>query len=143
MSQPNKIMDNDHISIEQRRYATLLSWGARSGLALLAVSFLAYVFGWMPAHVPLDQLPGVWTLPVGEYLKQTQTPTGWAWLTLTSYGDFASLIGIAWLTGCSLICLLAVIPIYARRRDNMFVAICVIALAVQLLAASGMLSAGH
>lgn len=136
-------MNNDHISIEQQRYATLLSWGARSGLALLAVSFLAYVFGWMPAHVPLEQLPNVWNLPVGEYLEQTQTPTGWNWLTLTGYGDFASLLGIAWLSGCSLVCLLAVIPIYASRRDRVFVAICIMALAIQLLAASGMLHSGH
>ena len=136
-------MNDDHISIEQRRYATLLSWGARSGLVLLVVSFLAYVFGWMPAHVPLDHLPSVWNLPVDEYLKQTDAPTGWAWLTLTGYGDFASLVGIAWLSGSSLICLLAVIPIYARRRDRVFVMICIIALAIQLLAASGMLHAGH
>ena len=135
--------NNDHISVEQRRYATLLSWGSRSGLALLAFSFLAYVFGWIPAHVPLDQLPTLWHLPVGEYLKQTNAPTGWAWLTLVGYGDFSSLLGIAWLSGCSLICLLAIIPIYAGRRDRVFVAICIIALAIQLLAASGMLHSGH
>ena len=136
-------MSNDHISIEQQRYATLLSWGARSGLALLAASFLAYVFGWIPAHVPLEQLPNVWNLPVGEYLKQANAPTGWAWLTMLGYGDFAGLLGIAWLSGISLICLLAVIPIYARRGDRIFVAICVMALAIQLLAASGMLHSGH
>ena len=137
-------MNNELISVEQQRYATLLSWGARSGLALLSISFLAYVFGWMPAHIPLDQLPNVWSLPVHEYLKLTHAPTGWAWLTMAGYGDFASLIGIAWLSGSSLICLLSVIPIYVRRRDFVFVTICAIALAVQLLAASGVLhSGGH
>lgn len=135
-------MNDSHISIEQQRYATLLSWGSRSGLALLVVSFLAYVFGWIPAHVPVDQMPNVWSLPVGEYLKQTNTPVGWNWILMISYGDFASLVGIAWLSGCSLICLLAVIPIYARRKDKIFVMLCVFALAVQLLAASGMLKAG-
>ena len=137
-------MDNEHISVEQQRYATLLSWGARSGLALLVISFLAYVFGWMPTHIPLDQLPSVWNLSVNEYLKQTHAPTGWTWLKMIGYGDFASLVGIAWLSGSSLICLLSVIPIYARRRDIVFVMICFIALAVQLLAASGILhSGGH
>ncbi len=132
-----------HISVEQRRYATLLDWGARSGLVILAVSFLAYVFGWMPAHVPLDQLPNFWSLPTGEYLRQTNSPTGWAWVSRLGEGDFAALLGIAWLSGCSLVCLLAVMPIYARGRDNIFVAICVIALLVQLAAASGMLHSGH
>ena len=134
--------DNEHISVEQRRYAMLLGWGTRSGLAVLTVVFLAYVFGWMPAYVPVEQLPNLWSLPVDEYLKQTGLPTGWAWLTLIGNGDFASLVGIAWLSGCSLICLVAVIPIYARRKDRVFVTICVAALAVQLLAASGMLGTG-
>ena len=135
--------DNSHISVEQQRYATLLNWGARSGLAILAASFLAYVFGWLPAHVPVEQLPNVWNLPVGEYLKQTDSPTGWAWLGRLGEGDYAGLFGIAWLSGCSLVCLLAVMPIYARRGDRMFLAICVIALLVQLAAASGMLHSGH
>lgn len=136
-------MDNSHISVEQQRYATLLSWGARSGLAILIVSFLAYVFGWMPAHVALDQLPNVWGLPVEEYLKQTNSPSGWAWLVNMREGDYAGLFGIAWLSGCSLVCLVSVMPIYARRRDLVFVAICVIALLVQVLAASGILHVGH
>lgn len=137
-------MSDSLISIEQQRYATLLSWGTRSGLILLIISFLVYVFGWMPAHVPLEQLPDYWNLPVAEYLERTGTPTGWNWLAMIDRGDFASLVGIAWLSGCSLVCLVAVIPIYARRQDKVFVMICVIALAVQLLAASGMLgSSGH
>ena len=55
----------------------------------------------------------------------------------------AGLIGIAWLSACSLLCLLAVIPIYARRKDWVFVLICICAVLVQLLAASGMLSSAH
>jgi hypothetical protein len=135
--------DTSHISVEQQRYATLLSWGARSGLAILIVSFFAYVMGWLPAHVALDQLPEVWTLPVDEYLKQTNSPTGWAWLGRLGEGDFAGLFGIAWLSGATLVCLLAVMPIYAKRRDLVFVTICIIALLVQVLAASGMLHSGH
>ncbi len=136
-------MDNkDHISFEQKRYATLLSWGSRSGLVLLIISFLAYMLGWMPAHVPVEQLPNYWNLPVAEYIHQTNSPTGWAWLTKIAEGDYASLIGIAWLSGCSLICLVAVIPIYQSRKDSIFVLLCLAALSVQLLAASGILHTG-
>ncbi|MDD2915389.1 MAG: hypothetical protein PHP70_08735 [Gallionella sp.] len=134
---------DSHISVEQRRYATWLSWGARSGLMILAVTFLAYVFGWLPARIPLEQMPSVWNLSSHEYLQQTGAPTGWHWLSLVNQGDFAGLVGIAWLSGCSLLCLLAVMPIYARRKDWVFVALCIIALLVQLLAASGILTAGH
>lgn len=130
------------ISVEQQRYATWLNWGARSGLAILIVSFLSYVFGLLPAKIPLDQLPHVWSLASGEYLKQTGAPTGWGWLGLLGQGDFASLLGIAWLAGCSLLCLIVVMPIYAARRDWVFVILCVAALLIQLLAASGIL-VGH
>lgn len=130
------------LSEEQQRYASWLNWGARSGLLMLIVAFLAYVTGWLPADVPLNELPKVWGLPVDAYLKQTGAPTGWSWLTRIGRGDFAGLIGIAWLSASSLICLLAVLPIYVRRRDWVFVALCVGALAVQLLAASGWLTAG-
>lgn len=140
MNTPNTA---SHISVEQQRYATWLSWGARSGLAILAVTFLAYVFGWLPARIPLEQMPEVWSLSTHEYLQQTGAPTGWSWLSLINQGDFAGLLGIAWLSGCSVLCLLAVIPIYARRKDWVFVALCIIALLVQLLAASGILTAGH
>ncbi|HLP99363.1 MAG TPA: hypothetical protein VK149_13065 [Sideroxyarcus sp.] len=135
--------NDTHISVEQQRYATWLSWGSRSGLAILVVTFLAYVLGWLPAKIPLDQMPNVWTLPTHDYLQQTGAPTGWHWLALVGEGDFAGLLGIAWLSGCSLLCLLAVMPVYAKRKDWIFVGLCIVALLVQLLAASGMLTAGH
>ncbi|MEW5903146.1 MAG: hypothetical protein AB1722_02205 [Pseudomonadota bacterium] len=135
--------DDTHIPLEQRRYATLLNWGGRSGLGILIVSFIAYVMGWMPAHVPLEELPEVWSLPVDEYLERTNSPTGWGWVEFLREGDFAGLFGIAWLSGCTVVCLLAVMPIYHKRREYVFVAICAIALLVQVLAASGLLEAGH
>ena len=128
------------ISEEQQRYATWLSWGANSGLAILVLSFLAYIFGLLPAHIPLDQLPNVWNLPTSEYIRRTGAPTGWQWLFRIGQGDFVGLFGIAWLAGCSLLCVLAVLPIYVRRRDWAFVAICIVALLVQFVAASGMLN---
>jgi hypothetical protein len=137
-------MDNGHISAEQQRYATLLSWGSRSGLVILTVSFIAYVFGWLPAHIPLEQLPNHWILPSAEHVNLTNSPTGWKWLAMTHKGDFMGLFGIAWLSGCSLICLAAIIPIYSHRKDTVFVILCVAALLIQMLAASGILhSTGH
>lgn len=130
------------ISEEQLRYATLLGWGARSGLLVLTITFLAYMFGFIPAHVPLDQMPNYWNLSSHEYIQQTGSPVGWGWLTRMSDGDYASLFGIAWLSGCSLVCLVAVMPIYSRRGDKIFVGLCAAALAVQLLAASGILRTG-
>lgn len=136
-------MANDIVPLEQQRYATLLKWGANSGLALLVLAFGAYVLGVVTPHVPLDQLPNLWNLPVAEYLQKTNSPKGWDWLALVGKGDYASLLGIAWLSSCSLLCLVSIMPIYASRKDRAFVLICVAALLVQVVAASGILGAGH
>lgn len=129
--------------VEAQRYAHLLDWGARIGVLALVLSFAAYVFGVLPPHVPLEQLPSVWNLPVGAYLQQTATPTGWGWLALAHKGDLSGLIGISILAGCSLPPLLGLIPLYMKRRDYVYAAICAMVSGVLVLAASGVLTGGH
>jgi VIT1/CCC1 family predicted Fe2+/Mn2+ transporter len=129
--------------LEALRYARLLDWGARIGVLALVVSFAAYVFGVLPPHVPLEQLPSVWNLPVAAYLQRTGTPTGWGWLALAHKGDLSGLIGIALLAGCSLPPLLGLIPLYLKRRDYAYAVMCMVVIAVLALAASGVLTGGH
>ena len=128
---------------EQLRYARLLDWGTNLGLVVLVLSFGAYVFGLVAPFVPLDQLARAWSQPVGTYLEMTASPTGWGWLALAQHGDIAGLVGIVILAGCSLICLLALVPMYLRRGDRAFAALCLAEVAVVALAASGWLSGGH
>lgn len=128
---------------EAQRYALLLEWGTWFGQAALVLSFTMYVFGFLPPHVPLDQLPAVWNLPASTYLQQTNTPTGWGWTALIMKGDFLNLIGICILAGCSLPPLLALIPLYLKQDDRAYAAICALVAVVLLLAASGILTAGH
>lgn len=125
------------------RYARLLDWGAHIGLLALAASFAAHLLDWLPLHVPLAQLPDLWRLPVAVYLQRTGTPTGWGWLALVHKGDLSNLVGIALLAGCSLPALLAVIPLYLKQREWPHAAICALEVAVVVLAASGVLTAGH
>lgn len=128
---------------EQLRYARLLDWGTRLGLLVLVLSFGAYTLGLVEAQVPLERLPALWSHPVGQYLELTRTPTGWGWLALVNRGDMAGLLGIAILAGCSIVCLLALVPLYWRRGDKAFAAICLAEVAVVVLAASGWLTGGH
>jgi hypothetical protein len=128
---------------ESARYALLLDWGTRAGVVTLLLSFAAYLFGWLQPHVPLEQLPSVWNLPVHTYLEHTATPTGWGWLALVSKGDFSNLIGIALLAGCSLPPLLGLIPLYLKRRDYVYAGMCAFVATVLVLAASGILTGGH
>jgi hypothetical protein len=126
--------------LEQLRYARLLNWCTRVGLAVLLLSFAAYVLGLAESHVAPQRLPELWIHPVGRYLELTQSPTGWGWLALVHRGDVAGLLGIAILAGSSVLCLLALVPLYAARGDRHFVAICLAEVAVVLLAASGWLA---
>ncbi|WP_088286962.1 hypothetical protein [Ideonella sp. A 288] len=128
---------------EQSRYALWLDWGTRLGLAMLVLGFAAYVSGVLPPHVPVDRLPQLWSLPVGQFLAETNTPTGWGWLALLHRGDILGMAGIAVLSGCSVACLLALLPLYAARGDKAYVAICLAEVAVVMLAASGWLAGGH
>lgn len=130
-------------SVEQLRYARLLDWGTRAGLAVLVASFAAYAFGLTPQHVAVQRLPELWALPLAQYLQQTQTPTGWGWLPLAGHGDVAALLGIVVLAGCSLVCLLALAPLYLRRGERAYAALCVAEALVIGLAASGVLGGGH
>ncbi|HEY0824893.1 MAG TPA: hypothetical protein VGD76_13985 [Ramlibacter sp.] len=124
-------------SAPQLRYAAVLEWGTRAGLAVLAVSFLAYLSGWLPAQVAPQDLPGLWSLPVAEYLAQTGTPSGWGWLPLLGRGDMLGLAGIGILAGCSALALLALVPLYLAQRERTFLVLCLLQVAVLAGAASG------
>ena len=128
---------------EQLRYATWLDWGTRVGLVVLLLSFAAYVLGLAESHVPVSRLPELWVHPVGRFLELTGSPTGWGWLALVHRGDIAGLFGIAILAGSSVLCLLALVPLYGSRGDKAFAAICLAEVAVVLVAASGWISGGH
>jgi hypothetical protein len=124
-------------------YARLLDASSRIGLGLMVLAFLAYFFGLIPAHVPLDELPQYWSLPAHEFAARTQTPIGWGWLSLVPKGDMLTLLGIAWLAGCSLVSLAVLLPIYLRRGDRIYAGLALAEIAVILMAASGVLAGGH
>lgn len=128
---------------EQMRYAKWLDWGTRVGLVVLLLSFAAYVVGLAESHVPVSRLPELWVHPVARFLELTDSPTGWGWLALVHRGDIAGLLGIAILAGSSVLCLLALVPLYLARGDKAFAAVCVAEVLVVLLAASGWLQGGH
>lgn len=128
---------------EQLRYARLLDWGTRLGLVVLLLSFAAYVSGLAESHVSVSRLPELWVHPVGRFLELTDSPTGWGWIALVHRGDVAGLLGIAILSGTSVLCLLALVPIYLARGERAFAAVCLAEVAVVVLAASNWLPGAH
>ena len=133
----------NRVPAEQSVYATVLARGTGIGFMLLVAGFALYVSGIVPPHVPPERLPSLWTLSAAEYLSETGMGGGWDWLRLAHRGDIMNLGGIAWLAGCSVACLAAVIPAYRARGERAYVAICVLEIAVIAMAASGLLTGGH
>lgn len=127
---------------EQLVYARLLERGTHIGLFLLVAGFVVYIAQWLTPHVPLEQLPALWSYPVEKYLEATASPTGWGWVLLIHRGDVASTIGIVVLASVSAVCLAALVPLYRQRGDRAFAALCIAECIVVLGAASGLL-AGH
>jgi hypothetical protein len=126
--------------VEQLRYARVLEIGSKLGFVTLVAGFLAYVTGVLEEHVVVEQLPALWGLSLAEYLRMTQTPTGWGWIVHLHKGEFAGLLGIAVLAGCSVVCLATIVPLYARRRDRIYAIVCTLEIIVVVLAASGILT---
>lgn len=130
-------------SAEELAYARWLDACTKIGFVLLVGSFLLYVTGVLPPHVPVHELPRVWSLPVERYLAATGMPSGWGWVALVGRGDILNFVGVAFLSLTTLICYLRVLPMFARRRDRVFATIAALEIVVLALAASGLLSGAH
>jgi hypothetical protein len=128
---------------EQTAYAVILDWGMKVGFVILVATFLLYVLGIASPHIPVDDLPRYWTMPVGEYLKAADVHPGWTWLALVGKGDFMNFVGIAFLSAVTILCYARILPILVAARDNVYTAIAVLEILVLTLAASGILAAGH
>lgn len=135
--------EKQYATEEQLAYAAWLDIGMKAGLGLLVITFLIYLTGLFTPHVPLQDLPGLWTLSASEYQKATGAPTGWSWLTMIDRGDYLNFIGIAILSLVTVFCYLRILPILLHNKNTPFVVITVLEVLVLVLAASGILAAGH
>lgn len=121
---------------EQRRYARWLRVGSVVGLLVMGLGFVAYATGLLPATVPPAMLPQWWALPAAEFVRASGAPTGWGWAARVGRGDMAALGGIALLAACPVPGLLALLPLYLRRRERALALLCLGEALVIVLAAS-------
>lgn len=138
------IMANEktRASEEQIAYANILNAGMWSGLFLLIITFLVYISGLLPSYVPIDDLPKYWGLRAHDYNVALHAPTGWGWAALLGKGDYLNFLGIAILSGLTILCYLVILPILIRKKDTPYVVIAVAEVLVLALAASGLLKSG-
>lgn len=129
-------------SEEQMAYASVLNIGMWLGLAVMVVTFFVYVSGVLPSFVPIDDLPKYWTMRVHDFNVALNAPTGWGWAPLVGKGDYLNFIGIAMLSGLTILCYAVILPILYRKKDTAYVVIAIVEILVLSLAASGLLKVG-
>jgi len=129
-------------SEEQMAYANVLNIGMWLGLAVMVVTFIVYISGVLPSFVPIDDLPKYWTMRVHDYNVALHAPTGWGWAPLVGKGDYLNFIGIAMLSGLTILCYAVILPILFKKKDTAYVIIAIAEILVLSLAASGLLKVG-
>jgi len=127
---------------EQLFYADILFWGCWGGLALMAVTYIIYLTGFMAPHVPMDQITVLWSKPVGTYLSQGNVPQGWGWASLLGKGDFLNFLGIVLLAGLTIVAYIPLIPAFLKKGDKAFAVIAFLEVVVLLVVASGLVGGG-
>ena len=127
----------------QEVYARWLDAATRLAFAASLLAFVLYATGLAPAFVPLDALPALWGLPVGEYLERTGVVSGWGWLGLLRFSDYASLACVALIGMVTLICYLRILPLLLRLGERLQAALVLAQVLVLLIAASGLLAGGR
>jgi hypothetical protein len=130
------------VAEEQLAYANLLDSSMKLGFLSLVATFVLYLSGVLPPHLPVTDLPRYWALPVREYLAATGVRPGWAWLHLLGKGDFLNYLGIAFLSSVTILCYLSLIPIFRKKGNRIYSWLSIVEVAVLALAASGILTAG-
>lgn len=141
---------NKEASQEQILYASILEKGMFFGLASMIVTFAIYVFGILPAVVPVGEVANYWNMPVDKYLAAINEkflhlehgPTGWAWLSLLRYGDFLNFLPVAVLAGVTIICYAVIIPGLFRQGDKAMGFMALATALVLFFAASGIVGGG-
>lgn len=124
----------------QRRYARWLRWSTRIATILLVAACIVYVSGLIAPHVPIARLPELWGLPASKFLVAEGLRPGWSWAAQLPQGDMLVLAAIATLISASILCLAAIAPLFWKRGERLFVAMCILQIAVLLVAASGWIS---
>ena len=127
---------------EQVLYADILSYGTWIGLCVLLLSFFLYVGKVLEPVIPIEKLPELWKMNAHDYMRAEHLPQGWGWVKLAGHGDFVNFIGIVMLSGLTVVCYLAMIPIFVKKKDTAYIIMAVVEVLILTLAVSGILTAG-
>lgn len=130
-------------SDEARRFADTLRVGTALSLLVLGLTFVLYLTGILRPLVPIEDLPRYWSLRAVEFLVEVGLRPGWGWASFVTHGDVLNLVGVVMLGTLSIAAYAVMLPALVKRRDHIYTVIAVAQLVILVLAASGLVAAGH
>ena len=128
-----------YVSKEQILYARILNKGMLIGLVSLIIIFIIYCGGIIEPFIPMQKVETYWIVSVHEYLEGSGMQPGWAWFGNLQYSDMLNYLPIAFLSLLTIICYIAIIPGFIRRKEKTYVIILIVEILVLIIAASGIL----
>ncbi len=140
----NKLPDETpEVQEIQLAYATFLNANIIIGFSGLVVGFILYIFGFVPAYLPREEMPKYWVMSAHEYLEAANISAGWGWLDLIQKGDFMNFAGIAFLSTVTIFCYLRILPILLKNKDFIYSTIVIFEVFILTFAASGIFTSSH
>jgi hypothetical protein len=128
---------------EQLVYARILWYGGIISIVAITAAYIVYITGILPHYIEFDKIVELWGKKSHKFVEETNTPIGWEWLKLVMYGDFLNLLLLTFLSFLTIVCYLAIIPLLVAKKDFIYFVIALVEVLVLLLAASGLIVAGH
>ncbi len=132
----------NQIELAQLSYATLLVWLVRVGLVVMSVFFLLYATGWVPAAIPIGEVPAYWAMDASSYARTVGVPTGWHWIHFLDDGSVLAFLGTILFPIASTIAAFAAAALFARNRVTVYSLIALAETVVLVIAATGIIAGG-
>ncbi len=127
----------------ETRYATILERLSNTGLILVVLGYVVYVFHLLPLSVSVQDIADNWGLSAKELAAKNLAYKGWDWITYLPGADALSLSSIALLTLTPCFCLMAAALLYIKHKDKAYIIITLLQLFVLAVAVSGFFVSGE
>ncbi len=127
----------------QEHYARWLELGTAVVFVFGCVALVLYFTGLVPALVPLQDVPRLWTLPAAQFLREAHAPGGSDWLRFLRYGDYLNVAAIAGFSLLSMVCTVRVVPAFLRSGERLHALLAALEALVLLVAALNLFPGAH
>lgn len=127
-------------------YAKTLDLVSHVIIAAMSVGYVIYLSGLLPLAIPVKTLAANWNVSAAQMQSRLHQPSGWSFLANPGgllQGDIISYMSVMLLALATMFCLAVAVAAYFRERKPLFFTIALGQFLVLLVAASGIMAAGH